>query len=110
MLLKNYQLGLGKAMSVRFTSQLARTRRCALSSREIRDRFCKYFAESHDHKFVRSSPVVPLCDPSVAFVNAGMNQVSVNNIWVWIIMEQILYVTILVAVQECVSRTENAAF
>jgi len=24
---------------------------------------------------VRSSPVVPLCDPSLAFVNAGMNQV-----------------------------------
>ncbi|XP_017473013.1 PREDICTED: alanine--tRNA ligase, mitochondrial [Rhagoletis zephyria] len=45
-----------------------------LSSREIRKCFIDYFRVNHDHKFVRSSPVVPFCDPTVAFVNAGMNQ------------------------------------
>ncbi|XP_055913657.1 alanine--tRNA ligase, mitochondrial [Eupeodes corollae] len=45
-----------------------------ISSAEIRKTFLEYFTESHGHKFVRSSPVVPLCDPTVAFVNAGMNQ------------------------------------
>ncbi|KAI8120807.1 mitochondrial, Alanine--tRNA ligase [Lucilia cuprina] len=45
-----------------------------LSSREIRKTFIDYFIKQHDHKFVRSSPVVPFCDPTVAFVNAGMNQ------------------------------------
>lgn len=48
-----------------------------LSSQEIRKTFIDYFKINHDHKFVRSSPVVPFCDPTVAFVNAGMNQVSV---------------------------------
>lgn len=45
-----------------------------LSSREIRKTFIDYFVKNHEHKFVRSSPVVPFCDPTVAFVNAGMNQ------------------------------------
>nr|XP_036219853.1 alanine--tRNA ligase, mitochondrial isoform X2 [Bactrocera oleae] len=45
-----------------------------LSSQEIRKTFIDYFKINHDHKFVRSSPVVPFCDPTVAFVNAGMNQ------------------------------------
>lgn len=45
-----------------------------LTSQEIRKTFIDYFKTNHDHKFVRSSPVVPFCDPTVAFVNAGMNQ------------------------------------
>ncbi|KAH8378702.1 hypothetical protein KR009_000796 [Drosophila setifemur] len=45
-----------------------------LSAREIRKTFLDHFTISHGHKFVRSSPVVPFCDPTVAFVNAGMNQ------------------------------------
>ncbi|KAH8398376.1 hypothetical protein KR215_009514 [Drosophila sulfurigaster] len=45
-----------------------------LSAREIRKTFIDYFTLNHEHKFVRSSPVVPFCDPTVAFVNAGMNQ------------------------------------
>lgn len=45
------------------------------SSSEIRKMFVDYFIEEHGHTFVRSSPVVPFCDPTVAFVNAGMNQV-----------------------------------
>ncbi|EDW69283.1 alanine--tRNA ligase, mitochondrial [Drosophila virilis] len=45
-----------------------------LTAREIRKIFIDYFTVNHEHKFVRSSPVVPFCDPTVAFVNAGMNQ------------------------------------
>ncbi|XP_075164210.1 alanine--tRNA ligase, mitochondrial [Haematobia irritans] len=45
-----------------------------LSSREIRKTFIDFFVNNHDHTFVRSSPVVPWCDPTVSFVNAGMNQ------------------------------------
>lgn len=51
-----------------------------LTAREIRKTFLDHFTVSHGHKFVRSSPVVPFCDPTVAFVNAGMNQVSYSNI------------------------------
>ncbi|EDW30166.1 GL22619 [Drosophila persimilis] len=45
-----------------------------LTAREIRKTFIDFFTVNHEHKFVRSSPVVPFCDPTVAFVNAGMNQ------------------------------------
>uniref|UniRef100_A0A1A9X0J8 alanine--tRNA ligase n=1 Tax=Glossina brevipalpis TaxID=37001 RepID=A0A1A9X0J8_9MUSC len=45
-----------------------------LTSGEIRKTFIDYFIKNHDHKFIRSSPVVPFCDPTVAFVNAGMTQ------------------------------------
>ncbi|KAH8351401.1 hypothetical protein KR059_001438 [Drosophila kikkawai] len=45
-----------------------------LTAREIRKTFLDHFTVNHGHKFVRSSPVVPFCDPTVAFVNAGMNQ------------------------------------
>ncbi|XP_030033586.2 alanine--tRNA ligase, mitochondrial [Manduca sexta] len=44
------------------------------SSSSIRNTFIEYFVEKHAHKRVKSSSVVPLCDPSVPFVNAGMNQ------------------------------------
>jgi hypothetical protein len=46
-----------------------------ISAKAIRQSFIDYFVDEHDHTFLRSSPVVPLCDPSLAFVNAGMNQV-----------------------------------
>ena len=46
-----------------------------MSAKSIRQSFIDYFVQEHDHTFLRSSPVVPLCDPSLAFVNAGMNQV-----------------------------------
>jgi hypothetical protein len=51
-----------------------------LSTKAIRQSFIDYFVQEHDHTFVRSSPVIPFCDPSVAFVNAGMNQVPVLKI------------------------------
>lgn len=47
------------------------------SSQEIRQTYIDYFVHNHDHRLVRSSPVVPFCDPTVAFVNAGMNQVLI---------------------------------
>ncbi|CAK1547465.1 unnamed protein product [Leptosia nina] len=44
------------------------------SSAYIRKSFIDYFIVNHGHKYVKSSSVVPLCDPTVPFVNAGMNQ------------------------------------
>lgn len=44
------------------------------SSQLIRKEFIDYFTKDLNHKYVKSSPVLPLCDPTVAFVNAGMNQ------------------------------------
>lgn len=43
------------------------------SSDSIRSTFIQYFIEN-GHKQVKSSSVVPLYDPTVPFVNAGMNQ------------------------------------
>ncbi|CAB3249451.1 unnamed protein product [Arctia plantaginis] len=44
------------------------------SSSFIRNSFIEYFVKNHGHKQVKSSSVVPLYDPTVPFVNAGMNQ------------------------------------
>jgi alanyl-tRNA synthetase len=43
------------------------------TANEIRSSFIKFF-ESKEHLFVRSSPVVPQDDPTLMFINAGMNQ------------------------------------
>lgn len=45
------------------------------SAANIRNTFLDYFIKGHEHRFIRSSPVTPYCDPTVPFVNAGMNQV-----------------------------------
>lgn len=45
-----------------------------ISSNAIRKIFLDYFVDEHSHKFIRSSPVVPYFDKTIAFVNAGMNQ------------------------------------
>ncbi|XP_050315762.1 alanine--tRNA ligase, mitochondrial isoform X2 [Anthonomus grandis grandis] len=45
-----------------------------ISAKNIRQSFLDYFLKRQDHVFIRSSPVVPFCDPTVPFVNAGMNQ------------------------------------
>ena len=43
------------------------------SSKKIRNDFIKFFKDKN-HEFVRSSPVLPIDDPTLLFTNAGMNQ------------------------------------
>ncbi|XP_076291242.1 alanine--tRNA ligase, mitochondrial isoform X2 [Lasioglossum baleicum] len=44
------------------------------NSKLIRNEFLNYFKDNLEHTFIRSSPVTPLNDSSISFVNAGMNQ------------------------------------
>src|SRR3954464_14950161 len=44
-----------------------------MNSKEIRRRFLQFFAD-RDHSIVKSSPLIPAEDPTLLFVNAGMNQ------------------------------------
>ena len=44
-----------------------------MDAKQIRADFIKFFQDK-DHRFIRSSPVVPVDDPTLLFTNAGMNQ------------------------------------
>jgi alanyl-tRNA synthetase len=44
-----------------------------MKAREIRKGFLEFF-DSKDHRVVPSSALVPVRDPTLLFVNAGMNQ------------------------------------
>lgn len=47
----------------------------------IRKEFLDYFTKDLKHTYIRSSPVSPITDRSLPFINAGMNQVrfSIEN-------------------------------
>ena len=40
----------------------------------VRSKFVEYFESKHEHINYRSSPVVPVNDPTLLFANSGMNQ------------------------------------
>jgi len=44
-----------------------------MKANEIRSEFYNFF-KSKDHKFIKSSPLIPINDSSLFFINAGMNQ------------------------------------
>ncbi|XP_059838557.1 alanine--tRNA ligase, mitochondrial isoform X6 [Hypanus sabinus] len=46
----------------------------APSADNVRDSFLHFFRDKQRHREVRSAPVIPRADPSLLFVNAGMNQ------------------------------------
>jgi alanyl-tRNA synthetase len=44
-----------------------------MNSNEIRKQYLEFFI-SKDHKIIPSAPVIPIDDPTLLFINAGMNQ------------------------------------
>lgn len=51
------------------------------TSKRVRRKFIDFFKEGYEHRVVPSSSVRPRGDPSLLFVNAGMNQVIRYKVW-----------------------------
>lgn len=64
----------------KFTSPMSRFNSLRMSSTDswpvekVRSKFVEYFESKHAHINYRSSPVVPVNDPTLLFANSGMNQ------------------------------------
>lgn len=59
-------------------SSFARSISANLNSENVRKQFLDFYTQNHGHQYVHSSPVILNNDKSLLFVNAGMNQVSLN--------------------------------
>lgn len=55
-------------------AELSTTPANAWPAARIRQTFVDFFVQQHAHTFYPSCPVVPLDDPTLLFINAGMNQ------------------------------------
>uniref|UniRef100_A0A146M803 alanine--tRNA ligase n=1 Tax=Lygus hesperus TaxID=30085 RepID=A0A146M803_LYGHE len=66
----------GGGLLMRLTGKSWRFRRfrsTRMTANDVRTHFVEYFRSS-GHRYIRSSPVRPFSDPTLEFVNAGMNQ------------------------------------
>ena len=68
------------SMLNKFSSPMMRMKSLRMSSSEtwpvekVRAKFVEYFESKHAHINYKSSPVVPVNDPTLLFANSGMNQ------------------------------------
>ena len=68
------------SMMNKFSSPLMRMKSLRMTSSEtwpvekVRAKFVEYFESKHAHINYKSSPVVPVNDPTLLFANSGMNQ------------------------------------